>query len=159
MQRQRRLTPTWPCVAEMLRRFPTSKGGSRRRSPALEKLHATNLELTDKVTTLTGELAAAKQREAELRRTINEQNAQIERLENERVPESRGSRSDDEGYILTSPDLRNRLHAEFGEMDDACPHPRPGGFNSLTRDWEACAQPKTGQGDADKTAAGLSEGW
>ena len=40
VQRQRRLTPTWPCVAEMLRRFPRSKGGSRRRIPVLEKLHA-----------------------------------------------------------------------------------------------------------------------
>jgi hypothetical protein len=83
VQRQRRLTPTWPCVAEMLRRFPTSKGGSRSRIPLLEKLRATNLELTDKVTTLTGELAAAKRREAELRRTIRLQNAQIERLEKE----------------------------------------------------------------------------
>jgi hypothetical protein len=137
VQRQRGLTPTWPCVAEMLRRFLRSKGRSPGRSHALEKLHAVNLELTDKVTTLTAELAAAKQREAELRRTINEQNAQIERLEHERAPAPRGTQGDDEGYILTPPDLRDRLHAEFGKMDDACPHPRPRGFDSLTREWEA----------------------
>jgi hypothetical protein len=130
------LTPTWPCVAEMLRRFPRSEGGSRRRSRALEKLHATNLELTDKVTTLTGELAAAKQREAELRNTINEQDTQIERLEKGRSPTPRPRHSDDEKYILTPPGLRDRLHAEFGKMDDACPHPRPRGFDSLTREWE-----------------------
>ena len=95
VQRQRRLTPTWPCVAEMLRRFPTSKGGSRRRSPTVEKLHAANLELTNKVTTLTMELAAAKQREAELRRTINEQNTQIERLKKGRPPAPRGGGDED----------------------------------------------------------------
>jgi hypothetical protein len=136
VQRQRGLTPTWPCVAEMLRRFLRSKGGSRTRSRALERLHATNLELTDKVTTLTGEMAAAKQREAELRRTINEQNAQIERLENERAPAPRGRQSDDEEYILTPPDLRDCLHAEFGKMDEACPHTHPAGFDSLTRERE-----------------------
>jgi hypothetical protein len=134
--RQRRLTPTWPLVAELLRRFPRTKGGSRRRSPVLERLHAANLELTDKVNTLTNELAAAKEREALLRRTINEQSAEIERLEKERAPAPRGRRSDDEGYILMPPDLHDRLHAEFGEMDDACPHPRPRGFDSLTKDWE-----------------------
>ena len=134
VQRQRRLTPTWPCVAEMLRRFPTSKGGSRRRIPLLEKLRATNLELTDKVTTLTGELAAAKRREAELRRTIRLQNAQIERLENERVPKSRGGRSNDKGYVLT-PGLPNRLHSEFGEID-ACHNPRIAGLDPLMQEWE-----------------------
>jgi hypothetical protein len=128
VQRQRRLTPTWPCVAEMLRRFPRSKGGSRRQSPVLKKLHATNLELTDTVTRLTGELAAAKQREAELRRTINEQNAQIERLENEAALAPRGRPSDGKGYVLTT-----GSHGEFGEMDDACSHTHPAGFDSLTR--------------------------
>ena len=71
-----------------------------------------------------------------MRRTINEQNAQIERLENERVRKSRGRRSNDKGYILMPPDLPDQLHSEFGEMDDACPHPRPAGFDPLTQEWE-----------------------
>jgi hypothetical protein len=90
------------------------------------------LQRTDKVKTLTDELAAAKQREAELRRTINDQNAQIERLEKERVPEPRGRPSDRDGYILTPPGS----HGEFGEMDDMCPHTHPAGFDSLTRERE-----------------------
>jgi hypothetical protein len=104
----------------MLRRFPRGKCGARGRDRALEKLQTTNLELTDKVMTLTGELAAAKRREAELRRTINEQNAQIERLGKERAPASGGRPSDDEGYILTPPDLHDRLRAEFGVTTRKC---------------------------------------
>lgn len=39
------------------------------------------------------------------------------------------------GYWLTPPELMDKLQAEFQFDFDACPHPRPGGFDGLKEDW------------------------
>lgn len=39
------------------------------------------------------------------------------------------------GYWLTPPDLMKRLDDEFHFTFDACPYPRPAGFNGLIEEW------------------------
>jgi len=39
------------------------------------------------------------------------------------------------GYWLTPPDLMARLQAEFDFDFDACPYPRPAGFDGLKEPW------------------------
>lgn len=39
------------------------------------------------------------------------------------------------GYWLTPPDLMEELHAEFRFDFDACPFPRPAGFDGLQVEW------------------------
>jgi hypothetical protein len=38
-------------------------------------------------------------------------------------------------YWLTPPELMESLQKEFGFTFDACPYPRPEGFDGLTADW------------------------
>lgn len=42
---------------------------------------------------------------------------------------------DGKHYWLTPPDLMAELEAEFEFDCDACPHPRPEGFDGLTEEW------------------------
>jgi hypothetical protein len=42
---------------------------------------------------------------------------------------------DGKNYWLTPPDLMEELQAEFAFDFDACPYPRPDGFDGLTVDW------------------------
>ena len=47
-----------------------------------------------------------------------------------------GAVSEDKiGYWLTPPKLMAELQSEFGFTFDACPYPRPTGFNGLKEDW------------------------
>jgi len=39
------------------------------------------------------------------------------------------------GYWLTPPDLMAQLQAEFDFNDDACPYPRPAGYDGLRESW------------------------
>jgi hypothetical protein len=39
------------------------------------------------------------------------------------------------GYWLTPPDLMDQLQLEFEFNFDACPYPRPAGFDGLVEDW------------------------
>lgn len=39
------------------------------------------------------------------------------------------------GYWLTPPELMAKLQAEFGFTFDACPYPRPAGFDGLKEEW------------------------
>jgi hypothetical protein len=39
-------------------------------------------------------------------------------------------------YWATPPDMKAKLTAEFGQLFDPCPHPRPEGFDGLVIDWE-----------------------
>jgi len=39
------------------------------------------------------------------------------------------------GYWLTPPELFKRLNDEFNFNYDACPYPRPAGFNGLVEEW------------------------
>ena len=41
------------------------------------------------------------------------------------------------GFWLTPPDLMTKLQAEFHFDFDACPYPRPAGFDGLKEDWGA----------------------
>lgn len=50
------------------------------------------------------------------------------------MPYDRGNK-DGKHYWLTPPDLMAALQAEFGFDFDACPHPRPEGFNGLEIEW------------------------
>lgn len=49
--------------------------------------------------------------------------------------EGNGSARDGKHYWLTPPELMAALEAEFGFDFDACPYPRPEGFDGLTADW------------------------
>jgi len=39
------------------------------------------------------------------------------------------------GYWLTPPPLMAALQAEFGPLEDVCPHPRPAGWDALREPW------------------------
>ena len=49
--------------------------------------------------------------------------------------EGKGSAKDGRHYWLTPPDLMRRMQEEFGFNYDACPFPRPDGFDSLMEEW------------------------
>lgn len=49
--------------------------------------------------------------------------------------EGKGSAKDGKHYWLTPPQLFETLNAEFIFDFDACPYPRPDGFDGLTCDW------------------------
>src|SRR3990167_3344507 len=62
------------------------------------------------------------------------------------------------GYWLTPPDLMAQLQAEFDFDFDACPYPRPAGFDGLKEPWGKrtwCNPPFFG---SRKKGAGIS-GW
>ena len=46
-----------------------------------------------------------------------------------------GNGGDGKHYWLTPPDLLADLHARYGFTFDACPYPRPAGFDGLTMPW------------------------
>jgi len=46
-----------------------------------------------------------------------------------------GPSKDGKNYWLTPPELMGQLQAEFGFDFDACPYPRPEGFDGLTIEW------------------------
>lgn len=46
-----------------------------------------------------------------------------------------GNGSDGKHYWLTPPDLMERLMAEFHFDHDACPFPKPDGYDGLTSEW------------------------
>lgn len=46
-----------------------------------------------------------------------------------------GSAKDGKHYWLTPPDLMRQLQEEFGFDFDACPYPRPEGFDGTTIEW------------------------
>ncbi len=46
-----------------------------------------------------------------------------------------GSNKDGKHYWLTPPELLKQLSDEFAFDFDACPYPRPEGYDSLTLDW------------------------
>lgn len=46
-----------------------------------------------------------------------------------------GNTSDGKHYWLTPPDLMKQLQLEFKFDYDACPFPRPEGFDGLTSEW------------------------
>lgn len=46
-----------------------------------------------------------------------------------------GSNPDGRHYWLTPPDLMEAMKAEHGFDFDACPYPRPEGFDGLTAEW------------------------
>ena len=52
------------------------------------------------------------------------------------------------GYWLTPPELMHELEAEFQFDFDACPYPRPAGFNGLIEEWGASTwcNPPLGKG-------------
>jgi hypothetical protein len=56
------------------------------------------------------------------------------RVKRGRPPEGHRAK-DGKRYWLTPPDLMKAFKKEFGFTFDACPNPRPKGFNSLTRPW------------------------
>jgi hypothetical protein len=49
--------------------------------------------------------------------------------------EGKGSAKDGKHYWLTPPELLAAMQREFGFDFDACPYPRPEGFDGLTADW------------------------
>ena len=51
--------------------------------------------------------------------------------------EGNGSNPDGKHYWLTPPELLDVLRAEFGELYDPCPHPRPLMYDGLTDEWGA----------------------
>lgn len=46
-----------------------------------------------------------------------------------------GSAADGKHYWLTPPDLLEKLRAEFGELYDPCPNPRPLMYDGLIDEW------------------------
>lgn len=46
-----------------------------------------------------------------------------------------GPAKDGKHYWLTPPELLERLNQEFNFDYDACPYPRPEGFDALTEEW------------------------
>lgn len=48
-----------------------------------------------------------------------------------------GNKKDGKHYWLTPPELMEALDEEFGFDFDACPYPRPDGFDGLTAEWGA----------------------
>lgn len=50
------------------------------------------------------------------------------------MPYERGNK-DGKHYWLTPPDMLGELADEFNFDFDACPYPRPDGYDSLTEDW------------------------
>ncbi len=49
--------------------------------------------------------------------------------------EGKGSAKDGKHYWLTPPALMREMQAEFNFDFDACPYPRPDGFDGLTATW------------------------
>lgn len=49
--------------------------------------------------------------------------------------EGKGSAKNGKHYWLTPPELMNELNNEFHFDFDACPYPRPEGFDGLTAEW------------------------
>lgn len=49
--------------------------------------------------------------------------------------EGKGSSKDGKHYWLTPPELFGRIREEFGCDFDACPYPRPDGFDGLDTEW------------------------
>jgi hypothetical protein len=49
--------------------------------------------------------------------------------------EGNGSSADGRHYWLTPPELMAQLQSEFDIDFDACPYPRPEGFDGLTAEW------------------------
>ena len=54
------------------------------------------------------------------------------------------------GYWLTPPELMTVLEAEFHFTCDACPYPRPGGYDGLREEWGASTwcNPPLGKGSS-----------
>lgn len=48
---------------------------------------------------------------------------------------NRPEEGDRRHFWLTPDDVKAELIAEFGRLNDVCPHPRPEGFNGLTMEW------------------------
>lgn len=49
--------------------------------------------------------------------------------------EGKGSAKDQKHYWLTPPELMEQLQDEFNFDFDACPYPRPEGYDSLLEEW------------------------
>ena len=49
--------------------------------------------------------------------------------------EGNGSSGDGKNYWLTPPELLRKFRAEFGELYDPCPYPRPLMYDGLTDEW------------------------
>jgi hypothetical protein len=49
--------------------------------------------------------------------------------------EGKGSNKDGKHYWLTPPELMKRLQDEYQFDFDACPHPKPNAYDSLTVEW------------------------
>lgn len=47
----------------------------------------------------------------------------------------KGNAVDGKHYLLTPEEIKAQLKAEFGEIFDPCPHPRPEGFDGLEVEW------------------------
>jgi len=67
---------------------------------------------------------------------VADDNPDDERLEPIRkAMRNRLKEGDKRHFWLTPDDVKAVLEAEFGPLNDVCPHPRPEGFNGLTMEW------------------------